>query len=106
MDRSEVLTLVSVLHEQDETGVFHDTRIQRDIFCQVNSVSRDEFFEGGRSGLNPSYQFTVFFPDYYGEVECIYKGKPYSIYRTYLMRDDTIELYAERKGGSNGESNC
>ena len=102
MDRSEILTLVYVLHEQDETGVWHDTRMTRDIFCQVNSVSRDEFFEGGRSGLNPAYQFTAFAPDYHDETECIYKGKPYTIYRTYMSRNDTIELYAERRGGSNG----
>lgn len=102
MDRSEVLTLVSVVHEQDDTGVYRDTRTQRDIFCQVNSVSRDEFFQGGRSGLNPSWQFTAFAYDYGGETECIYKGKSYTIYRTYLSRDDVIELYAERRGGSNG----
>lgn len=102
MDRSEVLTLVYVRHEQDETGVWNDIRMTRDIFCQVNSVSRDEFFQGGRSGLNPAYQFTAFAPDYHDETECIYKGRPYTIYRTYMSRNDTIELYAERRGGSNG----
>lgn len=98
------MTLICVLHEQDDTGVWNDTRVTRDIFCQVNSVSRDEFFQGGRSGLNPEYQFTAFAADYHGETECIYKGKPYTIYRTYLGRNDTIELYAERRGGSNGNS--
>ena len=96
------MTLVYVRHEQDEIGVWNDMRMTRDIFCQVNSVSRDEFFQGGRSGLNPAYQFTAFAPDYRDETECIYKGKSYTIYRTDMSRNDTIELYAERSGGSNG----
>jgi len=32
-----------------------------------------------------------------------YKGNRYGIYRTYIGRNDTIELYAERKGGTNGK---
>ena len=32
-----------------------------------------------------------------------YNGKTYSVYRTYLKRSDQIELYVERKGGTNGE---
>ena len=73
------------------------------MFCQVDSVTRAEFFDGGRNGLNPEYRFTVFAADYNEEKSCIYKGKAYGIYRTYQPRTDTLELYAERKGGTNGQ---
>ena len=53
--------------------------------------------------MNPEYRFTMFAPDYEGERTVKYHGKAYSIYRTYLGRTDTIELYAERKGGTNGK---
>ena len=43
----------------------------------------------------------MFAGDYEGERIAIYDGKFYSIYRTYLGRQDIIELYAERKGGTN-----
>lgn len=102
MDRSEVLTLIGSTRTQDEYGIWHETPTRRDVFCQVNSVTRSEFFEAGRNGLNPEYEFTMFSGDYDGERTCEYKGNQYSIYRTYRGRNDTIELYAERKGGTNG----
>lgn len=101
MDRSEVITLVSTVKTQDEFGVWRETASGRDVFCQVDSVTRDEFFDGGRNGLNPQYRFTVFFGDYNGEQTVIYNGLPYAVYRTYLARKDVLELYVERKGGTN-----
>lgn len=102
MDRSEVITLLGETQTQNEFGVWVSERTSKDVFCQVNSVTRAEFFEGGRNGLNPEYRFTVFFGDYSGEREVIFKGNAYSVYRTYHARTDELELYVERKGGSNG----
>ena len=102
MDRSDVITLVGSTRTQDAYGVWQETKTTRDVFCQVDSVTRAEFFEGGRNGLNPEYRFTMFFADYDGEREVIFKDKPYSVYRTYHARTDELELYVERKGGSNG----
>lgn len=104
MDRSEVITLVSTAKTQDAFGVWRETPSGRKVFCQVDSVTRNEFFEGGRNGLNPQYRFTVFFGDYKGEQTVIYKGLPYAVYRTFHARTDTLELYVERKGGSNDVS--
>ena len=101
MDRSEVLTLVSVTQTQDDYGIWRATETKRDVFCQANSVTRAEFFEAGRNGLNPEFEFTLFYGDYNDEEICEYQGKRYSIYRTYHARSDIIELYAERKGGTN-----
>lgn len=101
MDRSNVLRLVSTTHTQDIFGVWHKNTTKRDIFCDVMSISRDEFFEGGRNGLNPAYRFDVFGPDYEGETMCEFEGQRYAIYRTYQTRTDTLELYAQREGGTN-----
>ena len=105
MDRSEVITLLSSEQAQNQYGVWTDSLTSRDVFCQVDSVTRQEFFDGGRNGLNPEFRFTMFFGDYNDERDLIYKGKPYSVYRTFIGRNDTIELYVERKGGSNGKTN-
>lgn len=104
MDRSEVITLLSTTKTQNDFGVWEETVTSKDVFCQVDSVTRQEFFEGGRNGLNPEFRMTMFFGDYDGERELIYKGKPFSVYRTFHGRTDTIELYVERKGGSNGKT--
>lgn len=103
MDRSDVLTLISVSQYQNDFGVWVETRNERQIFCQVDSVTRAEFFDAGRNGLNPQFRFTVFAADYNEEKTCVYKGKAYGIYRTYQPRTDVLELYAERKGGTNGK---
>lgn len=105
VDRSKVITLISQTKTQDENGVWRTTETPRTVFCSVNSVTRDEFFEGGRNGLNPSYQITMFRYDYNGESIVKYEGQRYGVYRTYFGRDDTIELYVERKGGTNRGDN-
>lgn len=120
----DVITLVSCTKQRDEYGVEREIVSTRDVLAQVHSVTRQEFFEAGRNGLNPSFVFTVFAGDYNDEGECRYNGNQYSIYRTYISHgevrthvsntrksssvssyhmpgDDYIELYVERKGGTN-----
>lgn len=101
MDRSDVITLVGSSYTKNEYGVPIATPTSREVFCQVNSITRQEFFEAGRNGLNPSLMFSVFADDYNDEDTLIYNGKPYGVYRTYLAKNDRLELYAERKGGTN-----
>ena len=88
---NELLTLIS-----GET--------KRTVFCNVKSVTRAEFFDAGRNGLNPQFVFTMFYADYQNEPMVEYNGETYAVYRTYLRRDDTLEVYVERKGGTNGKS--
>lgn len=100
-----VIELLSATIERDKYGVERQIYTAREVFCQVHSVSRAEFFDGGRSGLNPEYQLTMFAGDYEGEGLVRYEGNTYAVYRTYKPdNSDYIELYIERKGGSNGKN--
>jgi len=101
MDRSDVINLISESRTQDDYGRWIATKTSKQVMCQVDSITRAEFFEGGRNGLNPEFKFTLFFGDYSGESIVEYQGKTYAVYRTYLRRTDIIELYVERKGGTN-----
>lgn len=101
MDRSDVINLISETRTQDDYGRWIATKTSKQVMCQVDSITRAEFFEGGRNGLNPEFKFTMFFGDYSGESIVEYQGKTYAVYRTYLRRTDIIELYVERKGGTN-----
>lgn len=103
MDRSEIITLLKPVKYQDAIGVWHETTEEKDVFCQVESVTRAEFFEAGRNGLNPDFKMTIFFGDYDGETMLQYKGATYAVYRTYHAKTDVLELYVERKGGTNGK---
>ena len=101
MDRSDIVNLYADTITYDDYGVAKKTRTAKQVYCKVDSVTRSEFFEAGRSGLNPEYRITMFFGDYSGETVVGYKGKMYSVYRTYLAKTDIIELYVERQGGTN-----
>ena len=101
-----MITLYADTVTYDDYGVAKKVRTGKDVYAKVDSVTRSEFFEAGRSGLNPEYRITMFFGDYSGETVVGYRGKMYSVYRTYQAKTDVLELYVERKGGTNhGEEN-
>jgi len=102
MDRSDVINLYSDTITYNAYGVAVKTRTAKQVFCAVNSVTRTEFFDAGRAGLNPEYQITMFAGDYDGETVVGFKGRLYSVYRTYHAKTDVIELYVERQGGTDG----
>lgn len=98
----DVIVLIGQTYSLDSNGVQRAETTRREIFCQVHSVSRAEFFDGGRNGLNPSYEFTVFAEDYWDESVVEYRSEQYGVYRTYRVPEsDYLELYVERKGGTN-----
>ena len=67
MDRSDVITLYADTITYDEYKVARKVRTGKEVFCKVDSVTRAEFFDAGRSGLNPEYRITMFAGDYNGE---------------------------------------
>lgn len=118
----DVILLIADGGEYDAYKVWHKTETSRQVFAKVNSVTRSEFFSGGRNGLNPQLVFTMFAGDYEGETVVEYQGQRYAVYRTYKgnkngyvgpntssrqeLLADYIELYVERKAGAeNGTQN-
>ena len=102
MDRSDVIKLIGQTMAKDKYGVYRSTVTAREVYCQVDSITQSEFYSAGREGLNPAFKFTLFYGDYNDETVVEYKGKTYAVYRTYYRRTDRVELYVERKGGTNG----
>lgn len=99
MDRSKVLTLISQSYTQDDIGQQMPVETRKDVFCNITSVSASEFFDAGQAGFKPEFRATMFVYDYSGESIAELEGMRYSVYRTYLGRNETIELYLERKAG-------
>ena len=100
MNRSKVAYLISESYSQDEYGVMIPDEEERKVYVSVTSVTGNEWFEGGRNGLNPQYRFTMFSHDYQCEKIIEYNEIRYTIYRTYMKTTDEIELYCELKKGS------
>lgn len=99
MDRSEVIDLVSVATTKDEYGMEKTAETKRQVFVDVESVTRQEFFDAGQAGLQPQFVFVMFGPDYEDEKIVEYKGRRYQVYRTYARKDDNLELYVEDRPG-------
>lgn len=102
MNRSSVIYLISETFSQDEIGQFVSTETKKQVFCDVKSVTRAEWFDAGRDGHKPSFAFVMFAPDYENEQIIEYEGSRYGVYRTYVDKNEQIELYAEEKGGQHG----
>lgn len=94
------VSLISVTYLVDELAQRIPVEQIRTVLGYLSSISASEFFEAGRSGLNPQLRVTMFAPDYHGETAVDVSGVRYGVYRTYMSADDTIELYLERKAGA------
>lgn len=94
-----MIYLISEDFAPNSMGVLEPTETRRKVYAQHQSVTADEWFDGGRNGLNPDMRFLMFRPEYRGEQIIEFRGQRYAVYRTYETRNDIIELYVERKQG-------
>lgn len=99
MDRSNVINLIAKTYKVDAIGQRVPQETSREVFCSVSSVSGTEFLDAGRSGIRAAYKITMYEPDYAGEEIAKLDGVRYAVYRTYLAKNEQIELYLERKAG-------
>lgn len=102
MNRSNTCKLIGASWQKDDYGVMQKTETSTEVFCDVTSVSASEWFEGGRNGLNPEKRVIMFLYDYAGEKVVEIDGVRFTIYRTYVDRDE-IELYLEKRKGNEGQ---
>lgn len=100
MNKSDVAYLVTESYTQNDYGVMEKTTTTTQVFVNVTSVTSQEWFEGGRNGLNPQFRFTMFSHDYNGETIIEFNDKQYTIYRTYNRSVDEVELYTELRKGN------
>ena len=96
---TDVLTLIAQTISTDQYGNEVATEVEKQVFCEVDSITQTEFYQAANTELNPEYKFTIFFGDYDGQPIVEYNGVRYAIYRTYRA-DDNLELYVERKIGT------
>ena len=95
-----VVGLISHTYTTDSFGVQQALyEITREVFCQVQTVSRAEFFAGMQMGLRPDYVVRLHPVEYDGETLAEYQGDRYAIYRVYRASPDVMELYLHREVG-------
>lgn len=98
---NDVLTLINVSFTTDEIGNDKESIVEADVFCEVTSAGRAEFFSAAQAGLRPEYKFKIWAFDYDGQTKVRYDGREYDIYRTFKSHD-IVELYAKAVTANNG----
>ena len=96
---TDVIQLIKQTVTTNTYGIEEMTETEREVFCEVNSITQTEFYAAANTEFNPEYKFKVFFGDYEGESLLAFNDNRYSIYRTFRT-GDYMELYAERKVGT------
>lgn len=89
----------------DEFGNPIKTRTTSEIFCDIRSVTRSEFYSAAQSGLAPSLALRISHAvDYNGQKLVEVEGDLYSVIRAYRAPDtDAVELTLQPKIGNEGE---
>lgn len=103
MMRADVIELIT---ETASSHGVHEaaTEEARTVMCTVESVRQSEFYNALNAGVQPEVVFVLSLAeDYQDERYLRWHGKKYRVIRTYVTRDDGIEITAER-GDVNGES--
>lgn len=98
----DVIRLISKSYLTDEYGNQIEKKVERVVFCKVNSVGRTEFYSAAQADMHLSYIFTIsHYKDYQNEKELAYidwtgEKRYYTITRTYRT-GDKLEITAEER---------
>jgi len=96
MMRADVIGLIT----ENRTGHgVHEavTDTERTVMCTVESVRRSEYYDALNAGVRPEYVFKLALAaDYQNERLVKFHGQKFRVVRTYLTRDDGIEITVER----------
>lgn len=96
----DVVVLIQRKYEKNKYGVQKESQEKRrEVFCDVKSANRSEFFAGMQAGIKPDFMLYVHPAEYQGETLAEFRGGLYAIYRSFPKSLDKLELYLQRKVG-------
>ena len=88
----DVATLISISESVNEYGDIVAAESFQEIYCNVLSVSQKEFYQAQSVGFQPELKFEMMEIDYDSQKYIEINGKRYKILRTYVRKDEVIEL--------------
>ena len=81
-------------------GCSKDADIRKEIFAELKSTGRDENTSAGQAGYKDTQRFLIWSVEYDNQKVLEYRGKRLTIYRTYKVDNDKLELYAGERIGN------
>lgn len=94
------LTLIKEDFVFDSLGNQIPSEVRNDVFCDVKSISRNEFYNAATNGLKPSLVFIIHNFEYNDETKVEFEEDTYRVIRTYMKSIDEIELTCEKVLGN------
>lgn len=88
---NEIITLQSEIKEL-VNGYYNVKFEARNVFAEIKTPSRAEFFQSCQAGLKASVVFVIDRTEYMNENTVIYKEKKYKVIRCYSKDMNYIEL--------------
>lgn len=89
----DVVCLVSPKKKKDASGHYKEDLPGEEVLCSVcDGVSRAEYYEAAKAGMQLSMTVELWQEDYGGEKQLCHEGKLYNIVRTYPTGRGTLEL--------------
>lgn len=89
---SDIANLISITTAYNENGVPIPTETRTEVFVNVKSATRSEFYSALQAGMTISKVFTMMLCDYDGQKIIEYDNKKYNITRTYSKDNELLEL--------------
>lgn len=83
----------------DEIGNQRAAETKQTILCKRQSVKRSEFYDAKQFDLKPEIILTVHAYEYSGEPLVEFKGKRYSVIKTFEVGTEEVELTCGTKKG-------
>lgn len=93
---SNELVLINIKYSFDNIGNQIETEERTEVFCNVKSITRAEFYNAATTDLKPSLVFVVHLYEYNDEGMVEYKGNKYRVIRSYMTNTEEIELVCEK----------
>lgn len=92
----DVIKLISIAYTQNGLGDMTETKTERQVYANVSSIKRAEFYQAQAVGLKPEVVFEIRLIDYEGEKKLSYEAEEYNVIRTYSKDGEILELICNR----------
>lgn len=92
MRHRDTVYLVDTVTTEDSAGYEAAAERKTEVFADVRSVRREEFYRSRQAGMEPALAFVLRACDYGGQSRVEYEGKQYRVIRAYTGDGEWLEL--------------
>jgi SPP1 family predicted phage head-tail adaptor len=89
---SDRIKLRAVVHGVDSSGYPTQTNTDTEVWANVKTASRAEFYAANANGINVSMMIDVHVEDWENQTQVVYDSKTYDVIRAYQKGLGVVEL--------------